>query len=191
MVLSHPTPFYLDRPIDHEALKQSVVDGLRKLEACGVTFIAVPCNSAHLYFEELQQAVAVPLLNIVTETLSHLPAASRVTLFATKPTFECGIYPQGFEKAGCEFAFVEDWQRQVTSIISNIKSGQVEPALEEWKRLIQAVRANGVDTVVSACTDLNVVARLYQSDTALIDSARSLAEATVSRYLKERVYSGT
>jgi aspartate racemase len=187
VILSHPTPFYLDRPIDHEVLKQSVIDGLLKLESCGVNFIAMPCNSAHIYFKELESAVSTPLLNIVTETLAHVPSGSRATLFATAPTFECGIYQRGFEQAGCEFVFNKDWQGRVTSILLKIKSGEIGLALREWKALIDSVQATGVDKIVSACTDLNVVARLYQSDTTIIDSAKSLAEATVSRYLKEKV----
>jgi aspartate racemase len=186
VVLSHPTPFYLDRPIVHEDLRPAIIDGLLKLETCGVSFVAMPCNSAHVYFEELVRATSVPLINIVTETLKHVPSGSRVSLFATEPTFNCGIYQKGFDQAGCEFVFIDDWQRQVASILKNIKSGRVEVALGEWRSLMHAVQANGVDSVVSACTDLNVVSRLQQSDTAFIDSARALAEATVARYVKER-----
>jgi aspartate racemase len=146
----------------------------------------MPCNSAHLYYDELQHAIAVPVLNIVTETLRNLPSASRVTLFATKPTFDCGVYQKGFIEAGCDFAFIDAWQGLVTSIISNIKSGHIDVAVGEWATLMRTVQLNGVNTIVSACTDLNVVARLQQRGTALIDSARCLAEAAVSRYLSER-----
>src|SRR5689334_7871149 len=53
MIYSLPTPFYIDRPVDHVALETAVADGLRKLEDAGVAFVAMPCNSAHIYFGRL------------------------------------------------------------------------------------------------------------------------------------------
>lgn len=64
LILSQPTPFYLDRPIDHGDLKQSILQGLRKLEASGVSFVAMPCNTAHLYFDELQGRTTSVIGNI-------------------------------------------------------------------------------------------------------------------------------
>src|SRR5512138_1771283 len=62
LIYSLPTPFYVDRPIDHAAVEAAIVAGLRKLEASGAAFIAMPCNSAHIYFERLAAAIDVPLL---------------------------------------------------------------------------------------------------------------------------------
>ena len=56
MIYSLPTPFYLDRPIDHKLMERTICNGLKKLESCGSSFIAMPCNTAHLYFEKLQNA---------------------------------------------------------------------------------------------------------------------------------------
>ena len=87
VILSQPKPFFLDRPIDHATMRRSIFEGLKKLESAGVGFIAMPCNSAHLYFDEFQAAISVPMLNIVAETLALLPKGARATLFATKPTY--------------------------------------------------------------------------------------------------------
>ena len=32
MIYSCPTPFYMDRPIDHEAMKKAIIEGAQKLE---------------------------------------------------------------------------------------------------------------------------------------------------------------
>lgn len=43
----------------------------------------MPCNTAHLYFEELQCSLSIPILNIVDETLKAIPeTAKRVALLA-------------------------------------------------------------------------------------------------------------
>lgn len=82
MIYSLPTPFYIDHPINHKLMKETIIYGLQKLESTGVDFIAMPCNSAHIYFKELKESINIPLLNIVEETVKRLPTISQnITLF--------------------------------------------------------------------------------------------------------------
>lgn len=72
LIYSLPTPFYIDREIDESALRKSIEEGIKRFESCGVDFIAIPCNSAHKYFDSLVKAVNVPVLNIIEETLKNI-----------------------------------------------------------------------------------------------------------------------
>jgi aspartate racemase len=186
MILSLPTPFYVDRPVNHAEMKTAICEGLRKLEAAGVDFIAMPCNTAHAYFDELSQCVGVPMLNIVEETLRALPdAARRVTLLATRTTVEAGIYQKGLDAAGLQCHLSEDWQTQVDALILGIKSGTSRAELSsQWRRLTSDLHCEGIDTAVLACTDLNVAAEADSDGLSVIDSARCLARAVVREYLQ-------
>jgi aspartate racemase len=122
MIYSLPTPFYIHKPIDHELMEKTIIEGLKKLESTGVDFIAMPCNSAHIYFKNLKEAINVPLLNIVEETVGQLPSVSqKVTLFSTVSTFDSGIYQEGIIKSGHEFIFKNHWQPLLNSLIQSIK----------------------------------------------------------------------
>ena len=111
MIYSCPTPFYMDRPIDHAAMKKAIIEGAQKLESTGVDFIAMPCNTAHLYFEELQHSITIPILNIVDETLKAIPEnTKRVALLATEATVQAGIYQDGIAKRDIEYIHHEKWQ---------------------------------------------------------------------------------
>ena len=46
-----------------------MAEDARRLTALGVEFIAVPCNTAHFFTQEVQAASGVPVLSIVDETL--------------------------------------------------------------------------------------------------------------------------
>jgi len=176
MIYSCPTPFYMDRPIDHEAMKKAIIEGAQKLESAGVDFIAMPCNTAHLYFEELQQSLSIPILNIVDETLKAIPeTAKRVALLATEATVQAGIYQDGIAKRNIEYIHHEKWQDM---IITYIKSGKVEEARELWNALVLQLREE-VDTAIIACTDLNVVA-----SEDFVDSSQCLAKAVVRMYVE-------
>ncbi|MCC2380119.1 aspartate/glutamate racemase family protein [Bacillus wiedmannii] len=179
MIYSCPTPFYMDRPIDHEAMKKAIIEGAQKLESTGVSFIAMPCNTAHLYFEELQRSISIPILNIVDETLQAIPeTAKKVTLLATEATIQAGIYQDGITKRNIEYIHHEKWQEMISQIITFIKSGEVEEARELWNALVLQLREE-VDTVIIACTDLNVVA-----SEDFVDSSQCLAKAVVRMYVE-------
>ncbi|WP_242256915.1 aspartate/glutamate racemase family protein [Bacillus cereus group sp. BfR-BA-01379] len=178
MIYSCPTPFYMDRSIDHEAMKKAIIEGAQKLESTGVEFIAMPCNTAHLYFEELQHSLSIPLLNIVDETLQAIPEnTKRVALLATEATIQAGIYQDGIAKRNIEYIHHEKWQTTINQIITYVKSGEVEATRELWNALVVQLK-DKVDTAIIACTDLNIVA-----NEDFVDSAQCLAEAVVRMYV--------
>ncbi|KXY83767.1 MULTISPECIES: aspartate/glutamate racemase family protein [Bacillus] len=178
MIYSCPTPFYMDRPIDHEAMKKAIIEGAQKLESTGASFIAMPCNMAHLYFEELQQSLSIPILNIVDETLQAIPEnTKRVALLATEATVQSGIYQDGIAKRNIEYIHYEQWQESINQIITCIKGGEIEEARKLWSVLVVQLKAE-VDTAIIACTDLNVVA-----SEDFVDSSQCLAETVVKMYV--------
>ncbi|EFI64248.1 amino acid racemase [Bacillus anthracis] len=179
MIYSCPTPFYMDRPIDHEAMKKAIIEGAQKLESTGASFIAIPCNTAHLYFEELQQSLSIPILNIVDETLKAIPeTAKRVALLATEATVRAEIYQDGIAKRNIDYIHYEQWQESINQIITYIKSGEVKEAHRLWDALVLQLK-NEVDTAIIACTDLNVVA-----NEDFVDSSQCLAKAVVRMYVE-------
>ncbi|EJQ15990.1 aspartate racemase [Bacillus cereus BAG3X2-1] len=178
MIYSCPTPFYMDRSIDHAAMKKAIIEGAQKLESTGVDFIAMPCNTAHLYFEELQRSITIPILNIVDETLQAIPeTAKRVALLATEATVQAGIYQDEIIKRNIEYIHNEQWQEMINQIITCIKGGEIEEARKLWSVLVLQLK-DEVDTAIIACTDLNVV---VSED--FVDSSQCLAKAVVRMYV--------
>lgn len=186
MIYSLPTPFYIDRPINHELMKKTIIEGLQKLESIGVSFVAMPCNSAHVYFKELKESINIPLLNIVEETVKKLPTVSqKVTLFSTSSTFESTIYQKGIINGGHEFIFEDEWQLKLNNLIQNIKIDKENTQnIDIWNELIEDVKKESIENIVIACTDLNVVLEKVHPPINIIDSSKCLAETVVSKYLK-------
>jgi len=184
MIYSLPAPIRLDRPLDHEAVKQTICDGLRKLESTGADFIALPCNTAHIYFDELAQCIHAPLLNMIDETIKAIPAGTKkVALFATHMTVEAGLYQRGIEQAGLELILKESWQEKVTELITTIISSAANLSPQkQWDQLVAEVKVAGVDAILLGCTDLNVVSQRIPEGILLLDATQCLAQAVVRRY---------
>jgi aspartate racemase len=185
MIFSLPTPFYVDRPVDHAALEGSIRAGLAQLAATGAAFIAMPCNSAHVYYERLAASIGVPLLDMVSEALQAIPpSARRVALLATRITADARLYQAALERAGLSVLHDDALQAHVDRLILAIKSSPDRaPAAVLWGELLADLVAAGADTVLLACTDLNAVARVAEGGPAIVDATRCLAAATVREWL--------
>lgn len=183
MIYSCPTPFYMDRPINHKDMKQAIVHGAQKLESTGVDFIAMPCNTAHLYFNQLQNSISVPILNMVDETIKEIPDhVKKVALLATDATVQSGIYQDGISKRGMDYIHKDTWQRDTTQIISKIKLGNISEASKLWRTLCTEL-GESVDAVIIACTDLNVIWGTELHNLYFVDSSTCLAKAVVNKYV--------
>ena len=120
MIFSLPTPFYVDRPVDHQKMEAVIRAGLQRLEETGVAFIAMPCNSAHRYYERLAASISVPLLNMIAESVARVDAAKRTTIVGTRGTLQSGLYQQGLAEGGVPFTFEPQWQDALDALISGI-----------------------------------------------------------------------
>jgi aspartate racemase len=187
MIYSLPTPFYVDRPIDHDLMEKTISGGLQKLEACGVSFIAMPCNTAHVYFDELQRRIGIPLLNIVSASLNKLSKSTqKISILGTRSTLDAQIYQRRLQAAGVKFVVHPSWQDKVDRLILSMKSmDPIEKAIDLWEDLASALREEGVDTIILACTDLQIIFQTVKPPFLIIDSSACLAEAVVQKWLEK------
>ena len=49
-----------------------LIEAAKRLESGGADFLVVPCNSVHIFIEEIRKAVGIPVLSIVEETANFL-----------------------------------------------------------------------------------------------------------------------
>ncbi|MBU5311132.1 amino acid racemase [Tissierella carlieri] len=185
IIYSLPTPFYLDRPIDHKIMKETIIKGIQHLESTGVSCIAMPCNSAHIYFDELKERISIPLLNIVEETMTRVGSNRKITIFATELTFNSELYQKGILNSGNQFIFKNDWQKKINIIIQMIKEKKEISEVDlYWDELIKDAIREDVEDIIIACTDLSVLKNKFKDEVNFIDSSHALAESLIKEYLK-------
>jgi aspartate racemase len=183
IIYSLPTPFFIDKPIDDNKMKKTLIEGLKKLQSFGVDYIAMPCNTAHAYFDVLKKSIKIPLLNMVDETLKNIKSnKNKITLFATPTTIESKVYQKEMNKLKLNFVFKDDWQKQINTIIKNVKSGNTKKANLLWAKLLNLVEKEKVKTIIIACTELSNLNK--PKGFTFIDSSECLAKVTIREYLK-------
>ncbi|WP_296011896.1 amino acid racemase [uncultured Adlercreutzia sp.] len=179
------TDFLLGRSA-RSPLDALVEDG-QLLAACGCDLLALPCNTAHSFFDELQRQVPVPVVHMVRETVERARALGvrRLGVLGTLGTVASRVYAAEAERAGLECAYPGPaTQHEVSRIIfDEVKAGRaVDPATLE--RLTASLEALGCDAAVLACTELSLAfgqATRTATTIPVVDALDVLADAVIER----------
>lgn len=166
-------------------LESLVEDGLL-LEACGCDLLALPCNTAHGFFDELQARLHVPLLNMVRATTERAAQQRlrRVGVLATRGTVLRNLYGEEARRCGIECAYPGlATQHEVNRIIfDQVKAGApVDPS--SLTPLARALGELGCDGVVLGCTELSFAFSGITEAAGLpiIDALDVLADEVIER----------
>ena len=164
-----------------------MVEDAKRLEAAGCEFVVIPCNTAHYFYEELQDAVSIPVVNIVEETIRYakamIPGLEKVGIMATTGTIITGTYQRYAEAAGLEAIVPDDaGQAALMHIIyDGVKAGKPVPRAD-FDAVAEGLRAQGAGCLILGCTELSVLKRdLPINDVDVLDSIDVLASETVRR----------
>lgn len=163
--------------------------GLAQLAALGARAVAMPCNTAHAWHEELQrQLPQVELLHMPRETAAELRRRGlrRVALLATEGSYRIGLYGPACAAQGIECVLPDEPARQwlMQGIYDGVKAGDLALAQERFVQAGERLRAQHGDIALAmACTEIPLAlpqARAAQG-WALIDPTAILAQALARR----------
>ncbi len=155
----------------------------RRLEAWGADFLVIPCNTAHYYYAAVQQAVNIPVVNMVDRVVEQVKTRyskeKKIGLLASPAVAMTKLYTRGFESLGMTEVW-PDPERQdlLFRIIRQVKTGRISPDLHlQYARVCQYLKAQGVRVAIVACTELSALGGDLPLDT--IDASQVLAEEIV------------
>lgn len=183
IIFSWPTPFFPDRQIDHDAMRDSILEGLRWLDRTGVDFIAIPCNTAHIYFDDLAAAAQVPLLNMVDEAVASIPAdVGTIALLATRATRDSGVYQDALAPRDFTVVASDDVQDEIDGLLKELRAvSDLTEQRSRWRALLSGLADAGVGAGLVACTDLNVL-QDGAPPLQLMDGTRVLASRVIEKW---------
>lgn len=164
-----------------------LVDAAQRLEKGGADFIVIPCNSVHIFIDEIRKSVNIPVLSIVEETVNFLreEKTKEVGILATSVTLREKVYEDRLIKAGISYKVPSDEdQSKMGSIINDlVQARHTENDKNELLRIIDTFVSQGVDTIILACTDLQLLVPKHDQ-VQIYDTMKILANSTVREILK-------
>lgn len=165
----------------------------RRLVAAGAGVVVMPCNTAHLWFDAVGEALGLPMLHLVDAALedvrSHAGEGARVGLLATDATLASGLYVNRAATTGSVQWLLPtsgEMLECVTPGIAAVKAGQLDSAASLLSGAARALARRGATAVVMGCTEIPLVLDAAAAGLPVIDATSALARKAVAWSLSQR-----
>ena len=155
----------------------------RQLENNGVEALAMPCNTAHFFAPVIEEAVNIPLLNMVeisTMRICKMGLPNRcVGILASPAIGITGIYDKAFSSLNIETVYPSDQQRMLDTIRSLKINSNDDNARQFLVEAAHELIENGADILLIACSELSIIADVIPAAHPRLDTVDVLAEAII------------
>ncbi|MEO8486274.1 MAG: amino acid racemase [Betaproteobacteria bacterium] len=172
----------------------ALLDARERLLAAGATHLAMPCNTAYHWFDELATGLDVPFLHIADAAVEAVAArvrpGSTVGVIATEATHAIGLYSRRLERAGFRVAVPAAAESgRVVEGIADVKRGDPKAGGRRFAAVVEGLAAAGSQAVVLGCTEVppGLAAAAFASPIPAIDPTDALARACVGAWTASRV----
>jgi aspartate racemase len=156
----------------------------RRLEQWGADFLAIPCNTAHYYYDWVAEAVSIPVIHlidlVVEKIIAENPGLGEVGILGSTTIVKTGLYASRFGTRGIAVVYPEAAdQEQLFALIRAVKKGDTGPAVAaSFAEICSGLARRGVAVCILGCTELGVIRT--DLPIASVDAAEVLAREIVA-----------
>ena len=155
----------------------------QSLVAYGATVLAIPCNTAHYFYQRIADSVPVPVLNMPALVAEEAKArgCQKLGILATDGTLIGKAYQLVCKEQGLPWARPDPaHQRAVMDIIyGQIKQGK-RADMTAFAAAVDDLKAQGCTHAVLGCTELSLIKRdEHLPDDFFLDSTEVLCRAAL------------
>lgn len=168
-----------------------ITAAVQRLEKSGASFIAIPCNTVHYYYNDMQNAVSIPIIHMIKETVIEVnkkyPKVKRIGLLATSGTIKTQLYNNELKANGFEVIVPNDniEEEKVMKAVWGIKSGVEQQINEDLLAIAgQHLIDNGAELLILGCTEIPLAFNPNRSSVPVVNATKVLAERAISMYQK-------
>jgi len=164
-----------------------MIDSINQLNKIGADLVAIPCNSAHYFYESVSDKINIPWINMVKIVAEKIvfDGHKKVLILGGYVTNNKNLYSK-YLKESVYLTTKEN--KIILEIIEFIKIHAFidENRITKLKKLLQNTR-NKYDSIILACTELSIIYNtiLEIINVPVFDSTIEYAENIVS-LIKEK-----
>lgn len=169
-------------------VKGQLIAGVKKLERAGSDFIIIACNTVHHFYQEMQDAIKIPIISIIEETVKTADKKELkvIGLLSSESTNKLKIYQKVLDYYAIKTLSVTDKQQKLLNeIILHVMSGtQGEADKECLKAIIHDICQQGAQGIILGCTELPLAISQNDIDVALLNSTEIIAKSALEYAFK-------
>lgn len=170
----------------------SIAITAKNIEAAGADFIILGANTAHHFYLYAKQAVNIPVLHIigetVLETINTIEHIKKVGVLAAKGAIKTGMYQDAYKEYGitCVASPESILDLVHDSIFSFKYEGVNEKNVGMMKEAISFLINNGAEAIVMGCTEIPLILKQQKINVELINPNTIIAKVAV-KYAKNEI----
>jgi aspartate racemase len=134
----------------------------RRLEGAGAAALAMPCNTAHHYADDIRAAVAIPFLDMVAASARVAAQAAgqggRVGLLASPAVAQVGLFDRALAAQGAQVIHPADGPALLTAIRAIKAHGPDDASRTALRDAAAELLARGATVQLIACTEFSLIA---------------------------------
>lgn len=157
---------------------ETMICDAQKLQEFGAGCIAVPCNTAHYFYEALSDAVSIPIINMMRETSAYLYSRGvrRAGVLATSGTVSSHTYRHYLQEFGVEEIVppAADQSRLMDLIYQSIKHG-AQADIKVFREISSCLLDRGAECLIIGCTELSLIKKCETLSPVYVDALEILA----------------
>jgi aspartate racemase len=173
--------------LEQEAL---LVEAARRLEAAGAQVLLICSNTMHKLAQNVEQAVAIPLLHIADPSAQAAAATGivKVGLLGTSFTMEQDFFKDRLQQHGLDVLVPGAADRALVHriIYEELVVGEVRDASRlAYRGVIERLVEAGAEAIILGCTEIMLLIGPMDSPVPLFDTTQLHAQAAVAAALAD------
>ena len=168
-----------------DELASVMIEAARSLERGGADFVIICTNTMHKLYDEVQQSIKIPMLNIADATAEKIKTEGidKIALLGTRFTMVEDFYKGRLvDKYGLEVIIPSSKQREIVHrvIYDELCAGIIKPdSKQKYAEIIKRLVAEGAGGVILGCTEIGLLVKPEDSSVPLFDTTEIHAKAAV------------
>ncbi|MDA3916193.1 MAG: amino acid racemase [Deltaproteobacteria bacterium] len=183
-----------------------IADMAKGLESWGADFLAIPCNTAHYYYDIIQSAVNIPVINLIDLVCNHVKTnfsdnnqtldqtgnktknrtKNKIGILASTAVKITKLYSKNLAQFEIQDVWPDpDHQAILLKVIKEIKKRNMDSKVQnDYAQVCDNLLQKGVNTAIIACTELSILKGKTSINT--VDAAEILAMEVVRQAVNKQ-----
>ena len=167
-----------------------LIEMAQGLERAGADFLILGANTPHYYFDNIVEAINIPMLHIIDEAIKYIIKYKNNTksigIMATNAAIKTALFQKSIEKFGLVSVIPEEQFQEIlhNAIFQYKVDSDIVKFKEKATEVLSHIKEKGVDAIILGCTELPIVLQETEGTTPIIDPNEIIAKRVVE-YAKE------
>jgi len=183
-----PVPSHVEEKIIKETSEEMfnlLTNAVIRLNNSEVDFIAIPCNTVHIFIDQLRKVSKVPILSIIEECAKECKKRSlnNIGVLATTKSIQDKLHVNELKNNGINVLLpTQENQKKINEIIlQRLHNENNQNNKLKLLNIINELKNNGAEAIILGCTELSLLIPNNDFNIPFLDSCAVLEDSAINK----------